>query len=484
MKLFTLTLICFLAILTTADAQSVGINNDGSQPNPRAALDVKSTDKGFFLPRMNTAQRLAIPTIPGDAGLLLFDTDKQSLYIYTGAKWMPISFNTERDVLPVTLAAADGATDDFFGYDVEIDGDYAVVGAHKDDLANNDQGSAYVFYHSPNGWVQQAKLSAADGNATAYFGFSVAISGDYIVVGAINATVNGNAEQGAAYVFVRNGNNWTQQAKLVASDGAAGDNFGRVAIDGIRVVVGASADGIGANSFQGSAYVFSRAGNTWTQTAKLLASDGATLDFFGVSVDIHGNNIVVGAFNKVNSNISKAGSAYVFTTATGAVWTQQQKLYDYNPEYEDYFGYSVSIFDDKIAVGTPGRKKNNLDQVGMVTVYIRNNNVWSPSQYISPYDAVGGGQFGTSVDLAGNMLMMGAPYITQNGVINLGGVYVYEKAAINSPWLFNRKINGSEAVFNSYFGIGCALDKQSTRFVIGGRGENAGKGGVSFGVLE
>src|SRR5207247_2438966 len=168
------------------------------------------------------------------------------------------------------LTASDGAASDEFGWSVAISGDTVVVGAFLDDVvANGDQGSAYVFSRSGTTWTQQAKLTASDGAASDEFGCSVAISGDTVVVGAYLDNVGANTDQGSAYVFVRSGTIWTQQQKLTASDGAASDGFGySLAISGDVVVVGAFGDDVGANADQGSAYVFVRNVTTWTQQAQ------------------------------------------------------------------------------------------------------------------------------------------------------------------------------------------------------------------------
>ncbi len=145
---------------------------------------------------------------------------------------------------------------------ISADGAYAVIGAFADDVGgNNDQGSAYIFVRSGTSWTQQAKLVASDGAAGDCFGLSVSISGDgaYAVIGACYDDVGANSDQGSAYIFVRSGASWTQQAKLVASDGAADDYFGRsvsISADGAYAVIGAYADDVGANTDQGSAYIF------------------------------------------------------------------------------------------------------------------------------------------------------------------------------------------------------------------------------------
>ena len=161
------------------------------------------------------------------------------------------------------LTASDGAASDYFGDSVAIDGDTLVVGARYDDDNGSASGSVYVFIHSGIIWTQQAKLTASDGAADDRFGSSVAIDGDTIVVGALLNDDNGT-DSGTAYVFTRSGTTWTQQAKLTASDGALDDEFGQsVAIAGDTIVVGADRDDDNGNR-QWIAYVFTRSGTAWT----------------------------------------------------------------------------------------------------------------------------------------------------------------------------------------------------------------------------
>jgi hypothetical protein len=218
------------------------------------------------------------------------------------------------------LTASDGNDANQFGFSVGISGETAVVGA------NNGQGSAYVFVRSGAAWNEQAKLTASDGAGGDQFGGSVAISGETVVVGARQDDLGANIDQGSAYVFVRSGTTWSQQTKLTASDGAANDFFGgSVAISGETTVVGALSDNVGANTNQGSAYVFVRSGVSWNEQAKLTASDGATSDQFGNSVAISGETVIVGASgDDVGANPNQ-GSAYVFMRSGGS-WSQQTRL--------------------------------------------------------------------------------------------------------------------------------------------------------------
>lgn len=273
------------------------------------------------------------------------------------------------------LTASDGASGDWFGFPVAISGDTVVVGARFNDVGgNSDQGSAYVFVKPGRGWsgrlTETAKLIASGGtvfffgtsvaisgdtvvvgaeNSSAYvfveptggwggtltetakliasdvtfldaFGFPVAISADTVVAGAYLADIDANTDQGSAYVFVKPTGGWggnvTETAKLTASDGAANDYFGTVAISGDTVVVGAQLDDIGGNASQGSAYLFAKPVGGWggnlTEDAKLTAQDGAAIDLFGYSVAVTGRTVVVGAWgDDIGSNFDQ-GSAYVF----------------------------------------------------------------------------------------------------------------------------------------------------------------------------
>ncbi|MCG8605939.1 FG-GAP repeat protein, partial [bacterium] len=205
------------------------------------------------------------------------------------------------------LLASDGAQDDEFGFSVSISGDYAIVGSWQDDDKGGGSGSAYVFHRNDTTWVEQVKLTASDGTPGASFGISVSISGDYALIGA--PVANGNvAISGAAYVFKWDGENWVEQDKLAASDGVSSDFFGgSVSIDGDFAIVGAF-NSAGIVDDAGSAYVFRGQDTNWTEIAKITASDGAAFDLFGTSVSISGDCAIVGAEADENA----AGSAYAY----------------------------------------------------------------------------------------------------------------------------------------------------------------------------
>ncbi|MEO1054418.1 MAG: T9SS type A sorting domain-containing protein [Bacteroidota bacterium] len=270
------------------------------------------------------------------------------------------------------LVASDRATSDLFGDAVSIDGDYAIVGARAEDQDADggnfldNAGSVYVFKRASDGtWNEITKLVASDRAPFDNFGASVAIDGNYVVVGANfeDEDVNGGNtadEAGAAYVFERaNDGTWTEVAKLVASDRAMNDFFGfPVSISGDRVVVGAhqeDEDAVGENrlSRSGSAYIFERsADGTWQQTAKLVASDRGAADFFGISVGISGDYVVIGAFESEDEAIGgSVGAAYVFELSADGDWTESKKLIASDRAEDDEFGFAVAIDRSNVFIG-------------------------------------------------------------------------------------------------------------------------------------
>ena len=215
------------------------------------------------------------------------------------------------------MTASDGAAGDYLGVSVAVAGETIVAGASGDDVgANQNQGSAYTFARTGAvARTETAKLSASDGAAFDQLGVSVAVAGETIVAGASGDDVGANENQGSAYTFARTGAAArTETAKLSASDGAAGDYLGySVAVAGETIVAGAYGDDVGANQNQGSAYTFARTGAVArTETAKLSASDGAAGDYLGVSVAVAGETIVAGAYgDDVGANADQ-GSASIF----------------------------------------------------------------------------------------------------------------------------------------------------------------------------
>lgn len=323
--------------------------------------------------------------------------DQGSAYIYVrdGASW------TQQQ----KLTASTGVEGDHFGDSVGISGNTVIIGAPGDGLGEpTDPGSAYIFVRNGTIWTEQQRLTPSDGLAEERFGRAVAISGDTAIVGACSGNFGPDISPGAAYVFVHNGSNWTEQQKLTASDGAANDRFGSsVAISGDTAVVGAYGDDIGANADQGSAYVFKRDGETWTQQKKLKASDGAASDLFGVSVAVSADTAIVGAW--MNGSDGQ-GAAYVFVH-DGENWPQQQKLTASDAMPQDNFGRSVAINGDVAVIGAI----NAGAAEGAAYIFARGGATWSQLQKLTPSDDDPLQQFGYSVSLSKGTVIAGAPFI-------------------------------------------------------------------------
>src|SRR6185369_6233155 len=236
------------------------------------------------------------------------------------------------------ITASDASADDFFGGAVAIDGNTVVVGAP----GGAPGGAAYVFVRSGATWVQQQKLVSSHPEAGADFGDAVAISGDTIVIGAPRQDPgNVSLDRGSAFVFVRTGGLWSLQQEIEPDTPQSLSEFGNaVAIQGDTIVIGNRVRNE-LHPHDGAAYVFVRNGNAWTQTAKLLAFDADVNDFFGTSVAISGGTIAIGA-NADDDLGGESGSAYVFVN-NGASWVLQQKLLAGDGTSGDFFGISVAL---------------------------------------------------------------------------------------------------------------------------------------------
>ncbi|WP_456406423.1 FG-GAP repeat protein, partial [Thiolapillus sp.] len=319
------------------------------------------------------------------------------------------------------LTPSDGATEDLFGFPVALSGDTALIGAFKDDDNGVDSGSAYVFVRSGATWTQQAKLTASDGAADDWFGYAAALSGDTALVGAYYD----DARTGAAYVFVRSGATWTQQAKLLADDAAANASFGfSVDLSGDTALVGAYTDAANGVSNSGAAYVFVRSGATWTQQAKLTASDGAFNDRLGADVALSDDTALVGAIWDDDKG-ADSGSVYVFARS-GATWSQQAKLTASDGAAGDWFGRSVALSGDNALVGAFKDDDNGADS-GSAYLFVRSGSSWSEQLKLTTSDGAAGDGLGFDLALEGDTALLGANGDDDEGD-NAGAAYFYRFA--------------------------------------------------------
>ena len=298
------------------------------------------------------------------------NTGSVRVFLRTGTSWAE----------EATLVASDGAANDFLGGSVALssDGSRAIVGASSDDTpAGREAGSARVFVRNGTTWAEEATLVASDGAAEAFFGVSVALSADgsRAIIGAFFD----QSEIGSTYVFVRNGTTWAEEASLVPSERAAGDRFGTsvaLSSDGSRATVGASFDDGGA----GSAYVFVRTGTSWAEEAKLVALDRAAGDWFGTSVALSsdGSRTIVGAYLDDTAAGTQAGSARVFVR-NGIAWAEEAMLVASDGAEKDGFGVSVALSaaGDRAIIGVLADDTTGGFDTGSARVFMRSGTNWA-----------------------------------------------------------------------------------------------------------
>ena len=349
------------------------------------------------------------------------------------------------------LVVSDAAANDNLGQRIAISGDTALAAAAGRDLpAGINAGAAYVFVQAAGVWVQQAMLTAADAAAGDCFGTAVAVSGDTAVIGASAKHLGTINDAGAAYMFVRSGDVWTQQARLTAADAAAGDYFGgAAAVDGDTAAIGADWSDQAAKANAGAAYVFVRSAGVWLQQAKLIAGDAAASDSFGYALALDGDTVVVGAPYSDRAGAADAGAAYVFVRA-GDVWTQQAKLTASDAAYADAFGYAVAADGDRVVVGAPYVDRAGAADAGAAYVFVRAGDVWTQQAKLTAADAAPLDRFGNSVALAGDTALIGACYDDHPGGTDAGAAYVFVDS--RGVWTQQAKFTAADAAAGDSFG--------------------------------
>ncbi len=532
---------------------------------PRTA----TSDHGPLVMELQVRGPLSAQISPSGMGAIFLDADGAQRVTYTGLKvfdadgvTQPVRFEGEGQSIrlvidesqaryPLTidpiaeqayLKASNTEEDDMFGQSVAISGDWAVVGAHQEssdatgvngDQTNNDairSGAAYVFRRTGGSWSQEAYLKASNTEVNDQFGFSVAVSGSWIAVGARNEESNAtgiNGDQsdnslngtGAVYLFEYFGGAWIQRAYVKASNTGNQDGFGdSVALSGGRLVVGASSedsDAIGVNGDQnnenarssGAAYVFVRSAGVWSQQAYLKASNGDEFDAFGFSVGISGGDVIIGApgedsdgsgpnNGQSNDDMTKAGSAYVFGYSSG-VWTQRSYLKASNPGAHDQFGFSVGISTALAVVGAPREKSgatgvdgNQLDDsenfAGAAYVFERIGGVWSQQAYLKASNTEGGFSFGHSVAASNGRILIGSPgekglnggidgNQTDLGLLSSGAAYMFERSA--GGWGQTAFIKSLNSDYDDEFGHSVSMSGDLA--IVGAWNENSDGTGVN-----
>jgi hypothetical protein len=275
-------------------------------------------------------------------------------------------------------------------------------------------------------------------------------------VGAFTATVNGIASQGAAYVFNRSGNTWNESQKLTADDGALFDNFGAaVGLDRDTIVIGANGATVNGNPAQGAAYVFTRSNGSWTQVQKLTADDGAAYDNYGLSVAINGSTILVGSpVANVNSHAGQ-GAVYVYLQSNGT-WSFEQKLTSNDGASQDGFGESVAIQQGVALIGAYGATVNGHPGQGAAYLFAKSNGIYTEAQKLTADDGGTFYNFGNAVALDGNRALIGADVSTVGSNTSQGKAYIFSVSG--GIWTQTATLVASDGATDDFFGAALALD--------------------------
>ena len=435
-------------------------------------------------------------------------SDHGTVFVYTrsGDKWIRQS----------NVNADDTEENDRFGNAVDFDGKSLIVGAYSANAPKGDSGAAYVFARQGDRWIQQAKLVADDGDSFDWFGSSVAINGDLAVVGAIREDGKGiNSDSGAVYVFRKSGESWRQEAKVIglstrekhnfghtvktngevfavgvpkggsAGNGAvyffhyadniwrqngaaltvrSGNNFGEsIALEKQTIIVGSTGDDNSVideedeRGATGAAYIFRERGGRWEPIAKLLPHDALEGDDFGHAVAINGNTVIVGSPDH-SAGGPESGAAYIYTKHSEK-WIKQVKLIDIVSSSEDEFGYSVAITDKTAVVGSRQDDRRGIN-TGSVYVYVsltddKGETRWDKQSVLTADDAAVGAQFGHSVAVDKDTILVGAHGMDDAG-IDSGAAYLFVKTS--DVWNQQAKISGTGIATGDLFGYSVAIN--------------------------
>ncbi len=335
-----------------------------------------------------------------------------------------------------------------FGVSAALDGETALIGAYTEQWGGIEPGAAYVFVRSGSSWIQEARLVPNDPADDGRFGFSVALQGDQALIGAYGDDDAGD-NTGSVYVFERSAGLWNQVAKLSAPDAGPDRWFGHaVALGGNVALIGAPADSVAGHNYAGSAYVFIGSGASWTFLQKIEASNPSSTSWFGWCVDLSTTTALIGA-QLGNGAAYSSGAAYVFTKYGGA-WHEQVKLVASDGAQYDRFGYSVAVDGDTALVGAPEDQELGWG-TGAAYVFERSGSSWSQTQKILASDAVAQDKFGYAVALEAGTMMVSASYYHSDA--GPGGVYVFHHP--KDEWTEVEKLS---LAVNESFGRCIALD--------------------------
>jgi len=374
---------------------------------------------------------------------------------------------------------ADGSSFDLFGWSVAISGDYAIVGAKDDDPASDQfsmNGSATIYHYNGTTWEVMQKLTDSASERSDFFGQSVSMSNNYAIVG----IPGDDTAQGSVNVYELFGENWVLAQKIIAANGDVLDNFGTsVCISDNRIIVGANGDDIGGSGSQGSANIYQYNGNRWVLMQKLTDIGGAAGDNFGKTVSISGNFAIVGAPNDDVGANADQGSVSFFQY-DGSNWILQQRIIDITGGATDHFGNSVSISVNRAIIGAYFDDVGSNSFQGSASIYELKNGSWQLVQKLTDAEGAANDNFGTSVAISGNYALVGSAAGTFGA--NAGSVTIYLK--LGNGWGRLQQVTDPMANPTDAFGHSAAIDAVSKRFLIGAVNYALGSGKAIFGKVN
>lgn len=348
---------------------------------------------------------------------------------------------------------------DHFGEAMAISGNVMVVGAPGEGTLGIWSGAAYVFRHNGISWVEEQKLTPSDGVFDQRFGFSVAIDGNVIAIGEEDQDC-----QGFVYVFRFNGATWNQEVKLSPSTASPCNRFGEsIDVDGDLILVGAKQDDAIGGAFRtGSAFLFRFNGSQWVEEQKLRSSNPGPDDFFGTGVALQGDLAVVGAPRTQFGSASHFGSVYSFRLV-GTTWTQEQELVPSDSHDNNQFGTSIAIDGNTLVVGT-----SEIGIPGSAYVYEHNGMFFGNEAILSASDGHSGSRFGNRVSLSGNAVVVGASWDSEQGT-GAGAAYLFLRGGA-STWVQTHKLLSTGATNGDHIGESVAV--AGSLIVIGSASHN------------
>ena len=474
-----LFLLALLAATCISYAQKVGIGTT----TPAEKLDVAGNLKA------DTIKPNALK-LTGNAGLGKILTSDASGNASWQARstgggvgfgsWGDCSMNNVVEYSPVADTA--GATDDNFGWAVAISGSFAFVGAYGDNIgANADQGSVNVYQHNGSNWVFLQKLTDITPATTEYFGYCVAVSGNFAIIGIPTETGVAGLYQGSACIYQYNGSSWVFMQKITDPAGLANDFFGTsVSISGNYAMVGVYNDDEPSRPDQGSALIFQYNGSSWVFMQKLIDPAGAQADWFGASVSISGNLALVGTPQDDESAGGDQGSVSLYQY-NGSSWVLTQKLTDATAAAGDRFGTSVSISGNYAIIGASRDDVDVNSDQGSASFYKYNGTTWTLMQKITDATGGAGDYYGWSVSMSGNYAIVGAynDDIGANG--DQGSAHIYLR--VGQRWQKLQDLVDPGGMLYDQFGSGTAIDGTTQRFLIGATNAD-GNGRIVFGKVN